>query len=370
MAFRRKKNYKEDETEKFSSWLSEQSDPKFGVYIISGDQFWKNELIDGLSASLGRRPDIVGENLKVHTDRMRYRSIKRKKHFILFESKHDRLRSDDLETLSLYFNEPSENGILVISLKDRDDKKYFLNSFRMIRSSRKIKFFEMDYVSMLFKTLTIYRKLEEYPFKFENEKLKKAAIKNLAMNMGALLDNLDTLASLESPVIGKDELKLAIEDYTDSSTRRLHESLSLLNRKKVPYEVLEELLSEEVSPNLIMFGIKRHFTLLYQAKVLKMRGILRTDDNEDLKKDLYLNEGLIFSGKVDIWEIPKFLRDRYLDECEGITSKDIIWVLQKIDEYYTTRRVRKGDTYVYSNFISEEKLMEFVMVVMSRRMLE
>lgn len=367
MSFRRESGYAEAEKEKFDLWISEQDNPTYGVYIISGDQFWKNELVDGLARSLKRRPEIVGEDLKKYTDKMRYRSITRKRHFILFESKNERLRSDDMDTLVSYFNEPSENGVLVVSLKDKDDKRYFLNTFKMIRKSRKIKFFEMDFVSAKFKSLMVYRKLSEYSFRFENEKLKKKAIKNLSMRMGSLVDNLDTLAALEMPVIGKDEFKLAVEEYGDASSRRLYESLSLLNRKKVPYEVLNEMVEDGMNPNLIMFGIRKHFVLLYQAKMLKMRGILRANDNEDVKKDLYLSEGITFKGRFDIWEIPKFVRDRYLEECEGIPLQDIIWVLSKIEEYYTTIRVRKGDDYKYTKFISMDKLYEFVMVVMDRR---
>lgn len=359
--------YKEREQKAFDEWEDAIDNPVFPVYILSGEEYWKKEIVDRMSETLGKYPDKIGDKLRVQTDKMRYRSIRRKKHFVLFESKSEVISAADLETLDMYLNEPSDNGVLIISLKDRAEKRFFLRKFSMIKKSQKIKFFDMDYVSDYFKKLHVHKLLESYSYSFESEKLRETTIKNLILRMSALVDNLEMLEALNAPVIGKDDVKSCIEEYSDNNIMKFYESLSLLNRKRVPYNIMYELLDDGMKPASLMNGIRRHFTLLYQAKYLKLRGILRQDDLEDVKKEIYLKKSVIFKGKVDIWEISKSRRNRYLEECDKISLRDIVNVLLIIDQYFSNVRYRKGDKYIYNEFVSKEQLMMCVAEILNRR---
>lgn len=359
--------YRDAEKNKFEKWEEDIDAPKFPVYVMSGDEYWKKEMIDRMSASLGMFPTKVGEKLKVHTDKMRYRSIRRKMRFVLFESKNEILRKEDMDTLTEYFSDPSQNGILIVSLKDRAEKNFFLRNFKMIKKSSKIKYYEMDFVSDYFKKLHVMKKLDDYTYKFESEKLRETTIKNLILRMDELVDNLEMLNALNAPIIGKDDVKSSIEEYSDNNMMKFYESLALLNRKKVPFVILNELLDDGVKPLSIMRGIRRHFQLLYQAKYLKLNGLLRANDVEEIKKDMYLDAGIIFKGNVNIWEISKGRRNRYLEECDKIMLKDILHVMALIDSHFTTTRTRKGDRYVYTDYVSTEQMMTCIIEIMNRR---
>lgn len=358
--------YKEQEEEKYYEWVNDSEEIKYPIYVISGEPFWKKETIDRMSKSIGKRPEHVNENLKKYTDKMRYKSLASKKHFVLFENKNNRLRDSDYSTLRAYISEPSENGVLVISLKDWEEKRNFLNSFKMLRRSTKVKYFEMDFTSDHFKSLYVRECLQRYEYVIENEKVRNDLIRNLIMNMGELEDNLLTLQSLDTPIISKDDIKQSIEDYTDNNISKMYDSLAKVNRKKVPYEILNDLLSEGRQPLTILRGIRTHFNLLYQAKYLKIRGILRANDLEERKKEIYLSEGIIFT-KPDIWEISKRRRNRLLDDCEELSIREIIYVLNLIETYVTKIRSRSGDKYVYTEYIKKEDLIGCVIEIMNRR---
>lgn len=359
------KSYKEKERSKFEQWLAEVSNPVYPVYIIYGNYFWKKEIIDRMSRAVGKRPEMVNENIKTHLDKMRYRSLKKKKHFVLFESKGNKLKAKDLEILKEYFTSPSENGILIISLKDRADRAYFLKNFRMIRRSSKIKFMEMN-VSDYFKELYVRMRIDELGLEFENEKVKKDCIKNLILNMSELEDNLSTLQSLEMSILTKEVIKESIEEYSETDFDKLIDSLVKVNRKTVPYKLLEEMLSEGISPLAILKTIRKHFIYIYQAKYLKLRGIMRTDDIEVERKKVYENEGIIFKDP-DIWDLPKRKRDKYLDDCEAISLKEIIYVLNIIDNHFTKKRIKDGDKYIYREYTTKEDLVKCVIEIMERR---
>lgn len=358
--------YRDNERTKFNSWLAELNDIKYPIYIISGDHFWKKETIDKMSKTLGRRPESINENLKLYTDKMRYKSLSRKKHFILFESKNKKLKEDDFITMKQYFSEPSEDGVLVISLRDWEDKKYFLSAFKMIRKSTKIKYIEMDYMSDYFKELFLREKLKLYNFTIENEKVKTDLIKNLILKMSELEDNLMTLESLESPIITKEDIKSVIEEYSDSNLTKLYDSLTKVNRKKVPFEVVNDLLSDGRPAINILKGIRNHFIYLYQAKYLKIRGILRVNDIEEEKIKIYKSEKILFK-KPDLWELTKSRRNRYLEDCEEITLKEILQVLHLVDNHFNKIRIRKGEQYIYNEFVGKEELIKCMILIMNRR---
>jgi DNA polymerase III delta subunit len=359
--------YKENEKNKFDNWIAEIKEMKHSIYIISGENFWKKETLDRMSKSVGKRPDSINENLKIFTDKMRYKSLSRKKHFVVFENKNKKLKEEDLTTLKQYFSDPSDDGILVISLKDWEDKKYFMNNFKMIKRSSKIKFFEFDYTSDYFKELFIRDKLKDFDFSFESEKVKNDLIRNLLLNMDELEDNFMTLESLESPIITKEEIKFSIEEYSDNNLTKMYDSLTKVNRKKVPFEVLNELLSDGRTPITILKGIRTHFIYLYQAKYLKLRGILRSNDIEEEKIKLYKDEKLIFKTP-DIWQLTKRRRNNFLDDCEELSLKEIIQVLNLIDISFNKIRQRKGEKYTYIEYVGKEELFVCMIQIMNRRL--
>lgn len=359
-------NYKVRENKKYEEFINELEEVKYPIYLISGSPYWKKFIIDKMSKSLGRRPDNVDENLKPHLDKMRYKSLNKKKHFILFQSKSKRLKESDFKILREYFAEPSENGVLVIQLKDWNDKKLFLNSFRMIRKSARIKMIELDYTSDTFKSFHIKNMMEGTNIKFENDKLKNKVIRNLSLNLEELEDNIMTLESFEGAEITENDYNTSIEKYSDNTMDKFYDSLTFANRKKVPYEILRELLDDGRQPNAILKGIYNHFTYLYQAKYLRVNGILRPHDIEDEKIKIYELNDIQFKSP-NIWDISKKKRTKYLEDCEDITIKEIVKVLMLIEECYVVNRVDRNGSISYTKYTNKERLIKLVISIMNRR---
>lgn len=366
MSYSSKIPYKEREEEKYLSWVNDTKELNFPIYIISGDPFWKKETIDRMSESVGKRPEHVTDHLKKHFDKMRYKSLAGKKHFILFENKNNKLKEEDVKLLRYYLSDPSENGILLISLKDWEEKRYFLNSFKMIKRSAKVKYFDMDYTSDYFNSLYIKERFLEHQFSFESEKIRKKLIDNLVMNMSEFEDNLLTLESLETPVFSKEDIENSIEDYTDNNISKFYSALTKVNRKRVPFEILHDILGEGRAPLLVLKGIRNHFIYLYQAKYLMNRGILRMNDIEEEKKKIYISEGIIFS-KPDIWELSRRRRNRFLEDSESLSIREIIYVLNLIERFTNKMRNRVGEKHVYNEYITESELFTCVIEIMNRR---
>lgn len=363
--WRKRAAYKEKETEKYNEWKSDVEELGFPIYILQGDFFWIRETVDRMGVTLGRKPERVDRDLKRYTERMKYRSLARKKHFIWYESVHNNIGKDDMQAIKDYMSEPSDHGVLLISLKDRSEKFHFLKSFRNIRQSRRVKMYEMDYVSNVFKTLFIQERFREEGFEFVSSKLRKDTIRNLALNMDDFEDNVLTLISLEKVEFTKEDIKESIEEYSDVNTRKLYDSLVKLDRKNVPHVVLNELLYEGVTPVQIMRGIQRHFKYIYQAKYLTLRGITRANDIEQDTKKIYEGAGLLFNGDT-IWDLTQGRRSRYLRDSEYISIKEIVKVDRIINRNIDRIVYREGDKLKSREIIDKEIVVRTVMDIMGR----
>lgn len=362
-------NYKSNEKTKYDNFLSDLEDLKFPIYILSGENYWKKHVLDKMSTIMGGRPDIIRENLKDFLDRIRFRSLKGRKHFYTYETKGNKMKESDFILLKSYLSNPSEFGVLVIQLKDWKEKQYFLKNFKMITKSNKIKFFDMDFVSDYFKKLHILDLLNEEKIEFSNDKLRNDVIKNLGLNLSEVIDNILTLKSLEK-VITKEDYEESIEKYNDNSIEKFYSSLSKLNRKKVPYEILKDLLDEGESPQKIMKGIENYFNLLYQAKYYRINGLLRPGDVESEKIKHIESLNLNFKG-TDLLTISKNKRLKYLEDCADITLKEIIQVQLIIERsYHTNILEKKVDEFIekrYVKYLDKERLYSCVLNIMNRR---
>lgn len=362
-------SYRINENKKHEDLNRELSDLKYPIYIISGTPYWKKYILDEISNTIGRRPENVNENIKPHLEKMRYKSLKKKKHFVLFESKGKKLKDVDFKTLREYFSDPSPNGVLVIQLTDWNEKRFYLNAFRMLRKSNRIKLIEMDYTSETFRTIHIMRKMESLDILFESDKLKTKAIKNLGLNLEELDDNIMTLESFEGKEISENDYNISIEKYSDNTIQRFYDSLTFVNRKKVPYEIAKELFDDGKSANWVLRGIQKHFTNLYQAKFLRVKGILRPRDIEEEKFKIYEESGINFPSP-NIWDISKKKRNKYLEDCEEITIKEIVRVLMLIEDAYVVNRADKNGEITYSKYTNKERVMKLVIDIMTRRVEE
>lgn len=362
-------SYKAREKKLYEDFEKEIGEVSYPVYIISGEMYWKKYIVDNLSKVVGSRPVMFNDNVKDHLDKMRYRSLKRKKHFILFESKGGKLKEADFINLKEYLGNPSSNGILIIQLNDWKEKKAFLQNFRMITKSSKIKMFEMDYLSEYFKKLHIGNLLNDAEITFENDKLRNEVIRNMSLSFEELEDNILTLKSYERE-ISKDDYQESIEKYSDNTLEKLYESLAFLNRKKVPYEIVKDLLEEGTSPQMIIKGIESYFNYLYQAKYYRVHGLLRPGDIEKDKRKLIDSLNLNFKGK-SLFDLSKKKRTKFLESCADITIKEILQIQMFIEEAYTTNRVEKKveeDIDVrYIQFINKENLYRCLFNIMNRR---
>ena len=128
-----------------------------------------------------------------------------------------------------------------------------------------------------------------------------------------------------------EEVKNYTEDYSTYNYNKLYTSLIGLKTKRVPFISYNDLIESGRKDISIMLNVKRHFTLLLQAKYLKKRGYLRNNDLIERKKAIFDKNGEEFKGYLNIWNEPNFRINQLVKAADDITLREIVWVLNKID---------------------------------------
>lgn len=353
----------------YEQYIERLNNPKKSIYIVQGQPYWRKFITDSLNTGLGKKPTFIDSNLKLFMSKLRYRTLGRNKHFYHFIYTGDSMSSADFEAFRDYLKKPSKHGVLIVEVADWKAQRTFNRYFDFLKNTPEIEIINSNFYRPSFKEMHVRSLLDNRSIQFENTKIKAIALKNLQQNFDDLLENISTLDLIkdEDNVVSTNDYYQSIEQYGDLTRTKMYDSLSKVNRKKVPYEVVHELLENGDSPSYILRGIQKHFTLLYQAKYLKMRGILRKDDIESEKMFLYTNGPVKFPEDTNIWELKQPLRNRLLDDCEEFTLNELIQSLLIIENSFTTTRTERDGQVDYSKYTSKEQLMMCVISIMNRR---
>lgn len=339
------------------------------VYIVMGKPYWKRFVIEHIKAGIGKSPEIINNNLKLYTQKLRYKTLGKRKHFYHYIYTGESLSTPDFEALRDYLNSPSKYGILLLEIDDWKSQKTFERYFSYLKDSKSVSYINTNYYKHSFKDIHIRSLLMDSSIDFETGKLKNIAIKNLMQNYDELNDNILTLDAIkdEDDIVSKSDYYQSIEQYSDATKNKLFDSLAKVNRKKIPYEVVKELLEDGENPSTILYGIQRHLTYLYQAKYLKLNGIIRRNDIESEKKVLYDKGPLKFPEDIDIWELSQSKRNSYLDDCEEVSLRELIQSLLIVDNSFIQKRIVTDGEVEYIKYTTKERLMMCIIEIMNRR---
>lgn len=312
----------------FKEWADELDDPKYLVYIISGGHHWTKEFMGAMKEKFKTDYEVISKKVKDNTKKLNYKSLGKRKHLMMFES-IERISKEDMNELVEYIKKPSKHAIFVVSLRHWQEKRELMKNFRYIENSKTIKFFELDFPSRDFVKNFIRLTANNYGLNFDSQDTFNFLVRRLSQRPDTVVDNIYALSVIGKNV-DKEMVKTYTEDYSSYNYDKLYDTLVKLNRKRVPFVSYNDLIEAGRNEVTILINTRKHFQYLLEAKYLKLGGILRNDDLIDIKKHLY-DKGDIKFQKNNIWDLPEYKINYYLRQCDHISLKEIINILQIID---------------------------------------
>lgn len=338
----------------YSEWEDEMFHPKYLVYIISGESFWKKEFMQGLKKIFNTDYLILDKNLSSIIKKVKYRSLLVPKRLILFES-INRISNTDLKDIEAYIKNPSKHAIVVISLTNIKDKQKLLSKFRYIHKSKVVKLFDLDYPSHQFLEGYADSVIKENNLQFSCLADKDFLLRRLIIEPSNIRNNVNTLKQLNC-TIDKEIIKKYIADTSTYNYSKFYEVLTYLNRKKIPFITYNDLLEDVGNETYIMYNVRKYFLLLLQAKYLRLKGILIDDDIISKGKEVFDELNLEFKSEVNIWNENKYIINKLMKTAREIPLYDIIHCLLILDAGLPAiANAQNGKIKAYSDSIETYK---------------
>lgn len=319
---------KKKERLEYAEWSKEKEDPSFGMYIITGAVHWKKEFVEGLMEVYDCKYELVNKDIEETLKKAKYKPMGKRKHIIMYEPL-DRISNVDLNNIVQYSRKLSKHAILVVSINDWRDKKKILNNFRYIENSKTIKLMDLDFPTNKFLEDYIREVSRKNNLEFESKDVMNLLVRRISSSPEEIVANIETLASFTTKV-DKESVLAYTEDYSSYNYNKLYETITQLNRVRVPFISYNDLQDSGKKDITIMINIRKHLEKIYQAKYLKQKGILRPRDIIDMKKPLY-DKGDFKFNEPNIWNESNYKINKYIEESEGIPLKDILYCMDIID---------------------------------------
>lgn len=326
----------------FEEWIEEVKSPSKRVYIITGASNWKREFLNHLRKYYNCDYQLVHENFDRIEKSLKYRNIRYKKNLVLYEPLKN-MNMKDLNNLVEYARNPSEFSIVIIGVNDWKVKKALLGRFRNLQNSKYIKLFDLDYPSRKFLTAYSRYHIDIAKLKFENNNVKRRFIDKIVEGPEEIKDNIEMMVNFEK-VITIDMVNDLIEDYNNATYQKLFNTVTELNRKKVPFQTYIDLIDSDKKEITIMINLRKYVNLLYQAKYLKVKGILMNNDIIERKKRIY-DAGDLKFPEPNIWDEPEYKINMLLKQCDMLSIKEIVNMQYILDSNinYTNFDKKKDD---------------------------
>lgn len=313
----------------YQDWVEEKNNPSYGMYIIAGETVWKNEFMGGLKNFLGYDYVLIHKDLGTYAKKLRYKPLGRKKHLVLYEPIGE-ISSSDFKGIEEYLKSPSKHAIVVISITNFLDKKKFLNRFRFIEKSKAIKFFDLSFPRFSFVKDYILDIIDEYNIRFKSKADRDFLIRRLIHNPSDIRNELLTLKELGN-IVDRETVKNYIEDKSSYTYERFYEVLSKLDRVRVPYITYNDLIEEGKSAVTILYNYRKYLEFLFQAKYLRMKGILLDDDIISEGEKVFNEIGLVINKETNIWNESRYRINKLMKMAKEVSLKDIINCMNIID---------------------------------------
>lgn len=314
----------------FKEWIKEQEGASFPVYFISGKDHWKKEFFAGLKSTYNSGGKIVDKDLDIVLKDIRYKSLREKKKIVMYEPVSN-LKVGDMVAIKEYLKRGySKHGIFILSIKNWGEKKLVKGHFKNLDKSRVIKFFDLDFPGQVFKEHYINYYIQKEGLVFDCKGTEEFFTRRVMSDTENVVDSIVTLKQFNKEVT-KDMVKEYTEDSSTYNYDKLYETIVLLNRVKVPYIAYQDLIDSGRRPSTILINILDYMRLLYQAKYLSVKGILRPYDIIARKKKIY-DKGKIKFDSPCIWDESDYKINKLLEQSLKISMQEILYIIEKLEE--------------------------------------
>ena len=251
------------------------------------------------------------------------------------------------------------DNTLVLVNKDYKTKAKFRKMNALINND-KVCWLDFDFPSRQFISQFIEMYLHENNRRIDCKSTLKVLTSRLSDKYDEYYSNLNNLIDISENVITKEMVLEAVEDYSNYSFRIFFESLVMLNRKTVPIKSLDDLLNER-TPISVLNNLATFFEYLYQAKYLKIRGVLMKGDFIDRQREyFYIRKDLKLPKNKSIFRQSKSRINFYLGLVDFITVDEIVKITTMINACW--RVSTTGQKYVL-----REDIYSLVLKIISRR---
>lgn len=340
--------------------LSDCLDNKYSLFIINArHEYFISNLLSNLKNSDYNVVRISDKNkIREELESLQFfQLVTMKRKASVIDAKL--LNKKNLEYVLDNFLKFKYENILVLTNTDFKLKKN-LSKIKVVNNHEKICYIDLSYPTRKF----VYQLIEIYLYsrdrKLENSELSRILVNRLADSYDNYPANLDYLVDISEDIITKEMVMEAVTDYSNYSLDSFYSSLIKLDKKQVPFKSLADLLDNR-EPISVMYGLENFIQYIYQAKYLKVRGVLMNNDFIDKQKDYFGGrEDLYLPKKTSIFRQSNKKVNFYLELSDSLTLEEIIYIQGIISS--TWRSGKAGNKYV-----EKQDLYSLVMKILDRR---
>lgn len=323
---------------KFDKFLELAGDSNSIGYVVYGQDFIYKLFLDIAKASDNYEVVDLSNNLKEQLKRLRYRSLLAPRKLAFYTGKVDK---DVVELFNRYVETAVPHVLIIIHYEDKP---------RLLRSFAKgIKIVDMRYpgynwVSDYTKHLTLKYKAE----------WTKGIMRFFLARVGREYQKINNYIQLlveGGNIITKDDVLDVVEDDSLSSSFKFYSMLVQNSKVKKPYQAYQDFVDSGIKPQNLWYGFREYMRLLYQAKMLRMYGIVMPGSIIEIRKPAL--EKLPFElGDDHILLKPAYYVEQMLEVADSVTLRRILQVQLFIGRSFKTTKT--GKSYVDENdvFIS------------------
>jgi hypothetical protein len=299
-------------------------------YVVYGHDFIFKFFLDLVKASENFEIIDLSVNLPEQLKRLRYKSLLATKKLAYYSGKMDK---EIVDLFNQYIDRASPYVMLVIHY---DEKPRLLKSF-----AKGLRIIDMKYPG--------YKWVSEYVkylgFKYNTE-WQKGALKFFLSRVGREYQKINNylLRLVEGGnLITRDDVLDVVDDDSLSSMSAFYATLVINVQKKKPYQVYQDFVDGGVKPQSIWYGFRKYMDMLYQAKLLRMYGVLMHGSIIEMR--LPAVSKLPFElGDDSILQQPAYYIEQMLEVADKVTLRRILLVQLYIKRSFRT--TKKGKQYI------------------------
>jgi DNA polymerase III delta subunit len=362
---------KGEENEVYLSYISQMKKSDVNVVVFSGSRFWKLQFLDRVCKALESPYRSVTTDLKQRINSMRFRPLIHSHHVIDFEISKSFPKADAI-ILKDHFKKIPPGGILIIYLADYKAKRQFFKEFPAIRKNRSVITFEMEWLPVG-AISDFYNKLAiEQGIAFSTTKARWSFTTRIGDHFDEVVPLLHHAGLLENP-ISEDTVKAVVPDYSTYSTLALFNCLAGLTKKRVPFQMLQDLLDGTGTATSVVNRAIEFFRLVMQAKTLKLKGVLRNGCIIRHREKIFKQLGITLSEPT-LFSLTDFKISSYMEVADTLTLTEIIMIQLALEEcliiedngsrrttdlalYATVSKIlsRRGEDGIRSDFLPSKR---------------